>query len=341
MTVDSNGSVWLITNQRVMQYNRGTWSDHLSQYDGKIIGLDSNHHAWVVSNDDSEIAVWDGAGWLRMGSETGWIPPDHRAGTNWSMTTDASNRVWIASDHDARMFDHARWTIFTFDDMAMPRPDEDTLSKNIITFLNTNGTIWVINCHWMGPGPIGGAGARWYDGQTWRGSDSPVASGCATAINEDRVGNIWLGLGDDLWNFSNATGDWENFPAPNPPDELRFGYVIDLAIDPDGAAWPELALCGGASCGVGSIRYYITGDTWTQTGDVFMDEGSLLYFDADGQGWIFRSNGIFHVTDNQPELVAELPILSAASAPSGELWVAGIFNGETVIWSQTPDDELK
>jgi ligand-binding sensor domain-containing protein len=339
MVAESNGTAWLLTDQRVLRYSQGTWADYLPQFDGTIIGLDSDHLVWVASDDGDRVSAWDGAAWTTLGPESGWEPLPANSSPppgRWGITTDALGQIWITTNEDVRMFDGARWTVFDLNDLGMPRPEyDDALPETRIAFLKATSSIWAINCYWLGPGPDGGGGARWYDGQTWHGSDSPVALGCATSINEDDRGNVWLGLDNNLWRLNTSSGSWKSFPAPKPPKANRLGYFTDLALDSIGDPWPELSLCGGASCYVGSIRYHVTEGRWLQIGDVFTDDGSL-YFDATGQGWLFRSSGVFRVIENRLEPVADLLVLRVATAPSGELWVVGLYKGETVLWTQAP-----
>ncbi len=221
-----------------------------------------------------------------------WSPSCHAMELVWSIATDAQGQVWLATNRDVRMFDGIKWKIFDLNDLGIPLPEvEDAYSETSVAFLKASGYIWVSHCYWIGPGPDGGGGARWYDGQVWHGSDSPVAGGCARAVNEDSLGNIWLGLDNDLWRLNVSSDSWKRFPAPEQPEGRRLGFFTDLALDIAGNPWPELALCGGASCYTGNIRYHVTGEEWLQIGGVATDT-SPLYFDAAGQGWVFASGGI-------------------------------------------------
>jgi hypothetical protein len=340
MVAESDGMIWLLTDHRVMQYRQGTWADYLSQFSGMLIGMDSDHHVWVVSPDRTAVSVWDGSAWIRFGSETGWEPlpvVDTGMRVHWSLATDALGQVWLATERDVRVFDGAKWKIFSLDDLGLPLPDfEYVMPENTITFLEATHTIWVMSCYWIGPGPDGRGGARWYDGHTWQGSDSPVANGCATLITADRLGNIWLGQDNALWRIDPFLGNWERFPAPEPPEGGRFGFLDDLALDAVGNPWPELVVCGGASCYTGNVRYHLTGGEWLQVGDIG-NANSSVYFDATGQGWVFEPGHIFRIIENKLEPVAELSILKVAAAPSGKLWIMGVYEGETVLWAQVPD----
>lgn len=339
MVADPDDTVWLLTDQRVMQYRQGIWTDYLPQFGGTLIGMDSARRVWVVSDDRARISVWNGSFWINMGQETGWEPPiqGDTMRVNWSLAEDASGNVWLADGSDVRMFDGVKWRVFGPDDLGMTiTKEEDVFSETTLAYLKTNGQIWALNCHWISLGPFKGGGARWYDGRAWQGSDSPVADGCATVVNEDSSGNIWLGVDNKLWRFDPLMKDWKQFPAPEPPEDGWFGYFSDLALDAAGDPWPELVRCGGASCYTGNVRYHLTENKWLQVGGIGTDDGHL-YFDADGQGWIFASYGVSRITGNQLEPVTDLPVLKAAFNPSGKLWIIGSYEGKTILWTQAPD----
>ncbi len=337
MMPESDGTAWLLTDQRAMQYSQGTWNEYLPPFSGKIIGIDSKQHLWVVSDDGDQVSVWDGSAWTNMGPETGWETPtpDNDVELTWSIATDALDHIWLGANRDVRMFDGLKWKVFDLKDLGIPRPEiEDAYSRTTVAFLKVSGYIWVNHCYWIDLGPVGGGGARWYDGHNWHGSDSPVAPGCAAVVNEDNDGNIWLGLDKNLWRLNTSMNSWKRFPAPEPPEDGWFGFFSDLAVDAVGNPWPELTRCGGASCFTGSVRYQVTGGQWLQIGDVAFDN-SFLYFDAAGQGWVFKYDTFFHLIDHQLILVAELPILEVAAAPSGKLWFIGKYKGETWLWAQS------
>ena len=322
-----------------MQYSQNMWTDYLPSFNGTIIGMDSQHRVWVVSDDRGQVSFWNGSTWTNFGLESGWEPtiPDNNTKLDWSITTDALGQVWLSTNQDVRMFDDANWRIFTLDDLGMPRPEmEDAFPEMIITFLKTSGYVWATNCHWIGPGPSGGGGVRWYDGQAWEGADSPVANGCASVINEDNLGNIWLGLDNELWQLDTSTGNWKQFQAPEPPQEGRFGMFSDLPLDTAGDPWPELVLCGGASCYTGNVRYHFTGTEWIRIGDIGFDNSSL-FFDPDGQGWVFTPYNVSRIVGTQQESIAELSILKVAAAPSRKLWIVGAYEGKTILWTQVLD----
>jgi ligand-binding sensor domain-containing protein len=341
MVAESDDNIWLITDLRVLHFTQGTWTNYLSRFNGRLIGMDSDHHVWVASDDGVQVSVWDGSAWTYFGPEAGWKPlplPANATKIRGKVAADALGQVWLATEQDVRMFTGVRWKVFSLDDLEMPHPAyEDALPETTIHFLETSNSIWVISCYWIGPGPSGGGGARWYDGKMWQGSNSPVASGCATVVNEDKLGSIWLGLDNNLWQLNTKSGNWNHFPAPNPPEGTRFGFFTDMALDAAGNPWPELDTCGGASCYINNVRFHVTRGEWFQIGAASFDTSSL-YFDANGQGWVFTSARVFRITENQLDPVAKLSILKVAVDPSGKLWILGDYKDESVLWAQTPDN---
>ena len=340
LLAEAGDSIWLVTDKRVLHYGQGIWTDYLAQFNGTLMGVGSDHRVWVASDDGLQVSVWGGSSWTSFGLDAGWKPlpvPVNAAKIRGKVATDALGRVWLATERDVRMFDGAGWKVFSLADLGMPDPgSEDVLPEITIRFLESSNYIWVMSCYWIGPGPNGGGGARWYDGKAWQGSNSPVADGCATMVNEDKLGSIWLGLDNDLWRINSLSGNWEHFSAPNPPGGGRFGFFTDLVLDAAGDPWPELDICGGASCYIGNVRYHVTRGEWIQIGDVSFDNSSL-YFDAAGQGWVFTPARVFRIAENKLDSVADLSILMVAVDPSGKLWMIGLYEDMTVLWAQTMD----
>jgi hypothetical protein len=346
-----DGGLWAITEQGIARWVDDSWSLYLADYTGKLAGIDGSGRVWVLSEDGSEISAWDGApsgdggSWTTYGADEGWTPLAeawyyHANGGR----SDTLGRLWFATSQDVRVFDGARWIVIAPADMGMTEPPID--EELIITFgiaISENGTVWVRECEWGGPGPFGGRGVRWFDGSTWHGADSPVASGCATVIAEDDTGHVWMGVEEDLWRYDPASGAWTEFEPPESPVEgMRFGFLDNLRVDPSGDPWPMIVLCGGASC-YGSIALYRVHDgTWTQIGDVAEYDGVQWgpIFDTDGTPWIFWDGGnVYRIIDDTPELMASLYTRSAVMDGSGRVWFLAWHNGQDWLW--TLDIETK
>jgi hypothetical protein len=250
--------------------------------------------------------------------------------------SDALGRLWFVTSQDVRVFDGERWIVITPADMGMGPPVHEELGQEFRASVLSDGTVWVLECDWGGPGPFGGRGARWFDGTTWHGADSPVAAGCATVIAEDDAGRVWLGVEDILWRYDPASDTWTEFAPPAPPAGWgRFGFANYLTLDPAGDPWPALVICGGASC-YGSIAlYHVHDGTWIQIGDP-SDFGGLAWgplFDADGIPWLFWSDGIYRVVENRLEPMALLYTRSAIVDGADRVWFLAWYGRQEWLWT--------
>ncbi len=331
----SDGALWLITDEVAAKWMDTNWSFYLSDYSGTLVGIDQSERVWVVSEDTTEISAWDGETWTIYATKTGWKTFPDWFGLDAWVQFDELGRFWLNTSQDVRLFDGTRWTVFGPQDMDMDPPSyEDVRSSFEITILDSTGEIWVGECDWAGPGPIGGQGARWYDGQTWHGTDSPVASGCVTAIEEDRLGRIWIGVEDTLWRYDPSKTAWVSFTPPEPPPmEPRYGYITDLVLDPDGEPWLNFTLCGGASCSSKTIAFHLHDGVWNPV--IESDEFGLQKFilDAEGTLWLFWDASVYRIEEGELEFMAELFPQQVTVDANGRVWFVARYEGQSALWT--------
>lgn len=323
-----DGALWLITDQSIAKLVDETWSIFLTDFTGELMGID-DQRVWIVSADTSEISAWDGVSWTDYGANTGWTPIPPTDGwygyVEWGQD-DGLGRFWLATSQDVRLFDGKRWTVFTPEDMGMGAVnDEIPWATFVLKVSKGTGDVWVGACYWGGPGPFGGQGVRWFDGQTWHGADSPVSSGCATVIEEDDLGNIWLGVDDTLWRYIPDSGNWTQFTPPESPVEwTRFGFAHAIALDPSADPWPAMVLCG-ASCYGKIALYHIHDGVWTHTGAALeyygVEPPHQFVTDAAGQLWLFWAGGIYQIPGDMAESVIDLYIKSVTVDAAGQVWL--------------------
>jgi ligand-binding sensor domain-containing protein len=339
-----DGALWLMTDQGVAKLLDNTWTVYLTDFTGTLAGIDASERAWVVSEDAGEISAWDGGSWTVYGADAGWTPipleEEWYGSVGWGQS-DELGRFWLATSQDVRLFDGERWTVFTPEDMGMGEVGpEGQWATFALRISKSTGDVWVGECDWCGPGPFGGQGVRWFDGQAWRGTDSPVASGCATVIEEDSAGRIWLNVDEILWRYDPASGEWAEFAPPESPVEWeRFGFAHAIALDPADEVWPMLVLCG-ASCYGNLVHYHLRDGVWTQIGEVIPYPEALqkLIFDADGTPWLFW-DGIYRIAGDAPELAATLRVRSATVDGAGRVWFVAWHEGQDVLWTLDTETE--
>ena len=341
-----DGGLWLVTDQGVAKLLDGTWTVQLSGFTGELAGIDAAGRAWVVSEDAGTISAWDGASWMDYGAEAGWLPialeDEWYRDAGWGQS-DGLGRFWLATSQDVRAFDGARWTVFTPAEMGMGEVGPEELWPSFVVEISqSTDTVWVGECDLCGPGPSGGQGARWFDGSTWYGADSPVASGCTTAIEEDNLGRVWLNTDEILWRYEPASGNWTQFAPPEPPvDLMYFRFADTITLDPSGDAWPAMVLCGG-SCYGKVVLYHVHEGTWTQIGaeSEFDDPPYSLVFAA-GASWLFWDRALYRLAGDVPERLADLAVQSVAVDVAGRLWFVAQQEGRSVLWTLATIEEIE
>jgi hypothetical protein len=331
------GDFGIVTDQAVAMFHGTNWLWYLPEIEGDMVGQDKDQRVWVVSGDGSEITAWDGTTWIAYGSESGWLPIHdyHEGSIGQDLITDATGNIWLTTDHDVRTFNGDAWRVFTSEEMNMDSPEsEDVLRQFSLHSLQTRNEIWVASCDWLGPGPIGGAGLRRFDGQMWHDDITPPTPGCILEIAEDDQGKVWVGVDQNLWRYNPITANWTSYAPPLFSDDGRLGYITDMTNDDQGRLWTEFAICGGASCFTGSVRFLFMNGSWTQIGDVDTTgyEGFLV-FDSFGTPWQFRGDGIYRIAKDVPERVADLVAEAVTVDPEGTPWFVARYDGQWVLYT--------
>jgi hypothetical protein len=240
-----------------------------------------------------------------------------------------------------RAFDGEHWTVFTPQDIGMGQADQELITGWVLATVEGTDQVWVGQCNWGGPGPFGGQGARWFDGQMWRGADSPVAHGCANAIEADGDGRVWIGVDSDLWRYDPASDDWAQFSAPEPPSpHRRFGFVAHILMTASGDPWPNMATCGGAACDGDGILYRVHDGVWTQ-----VMEGSTyllheLVFDTAGTPWLFKDRTIYRLQGDLLVPMLDIPVYSVAVDTTGRIWLVAHHEGRELLLILDTDPSL-
>lgn len=329
--------IWLITGGQVasFQMETDTWEILFDEYPGELIDVDTLGRVWVLGDGGAEISVWRGGQWSSYDQAQGWSALKSSP-IRGGIAISHLDQVWLATPEDVRVFDGQRWMIFSPEDMNMPPPEiEDGYSEFNLTYVSGVNQIWVSECDWIGPGPNGGRGVRWYDGTTWKGVESPVATGCATALQEDEQGDIWVGLDSGLWRFNILSEEWQHYPTPDPPEGWnRFGFVNQLNLAPDGDPWVTMQLCDGASCFGGLARYHLSAGEWTLLGEVEREEGyfNRFIFDVDKTPWLLTDAGLYKIVADVPEYIAPLSVWDVVVENDGDTWVGAYFEGQNYLW---------
>lgn len=327
-----DGAVWLVSDQGFARLEDGNWDTHLLELAGQLVWVDEVGRVWAVNEEANEISRWEGGEWRTYGKAEGWQPIWDWFARVGSRETDSSGNLWVSTSQDVRVYDGEAWNIYTPEEMMMLPPEYEDMATELALQVLENDEVWVGSCFWGGPGPFGGAGVRWYDGETWQGADSPVAEGCVTKIEEDDQGLVWVALEDELWRYTPETGNWSQFQSPEPAEAQRYGFATEMVVDPEGDVWIILAECGGASCFGATVPYRVHDGAWerfAQRDDSGMQRSLLA---AGGSLWIFWEPGISRIEAGEPTLVAELNTTHYAVDSDGRLWIVTGMEAEQVLW---------
>lgn len=303
----------------------------------EILGVDDTGGVWAAS--ESLVFNWDGEKWTEYGPDAGWISdPMQWYGSPYGLFSASDGTVWTATSQDVRSFDGERWRIYTYADMNMEPVAVDDVTWSGFSLAEADGVIWVGECTFCPLGPIGGVGARWFDGDTWHGVDSPAATGCVTEVAVAPDGAVWLDIGPSLYRHNPATGAWDGFRLPVPPDEhiTRFGVVTELNFDANGDPWLGLTTCGGAHCYMDLVRYHFerASGTYHLVGSQWPIE-SVMHFDGSGQGWLFGLGEVSRLEGDDFETVNYLMVplpYGTTQTPDGTIWAIGEMEETFGVW---------
>ncbi|MBN1262360.1 MAG: hypothetical protein JXB35_16895 [Anaerolineae bacterium] len=325
-----DGALWVVGETSVGRFHAGVWTLYPVTAD-LILGFDALGRTWLAAEDGASVAMWDGATWTGYEAASGWRAAGSLRKLGWyanvsDVVTDARGQLWLATWQDVRIFDGVGWRVLSPEEMGFT-PSEEMLEYGFdfsLTeiALDSAGDVWVADCAWMGPGPMG-QGARWFDGEVWKGQDSPVvATGCIEDIEVDVSGRVWAGVDGELWRYTPGEG-WEQFPHPAlaGDDGLRWGWIVDIALgDPD-TVWVTLSPCGGASCDSGRhLVYRVHAGAWAPVLDTELTD---LVFTGSDAGWLCALDGLYRVVGQSAEKAAgeEAGGCRIARGPDGRIWL--------------------
>jgi hypothetical protein len=337
-------SLRLMTSAGYTTFHDGQWDTLPIDEEQTLVGVDATGRAWMFGETGDMIYYRD-VGEELTPADADWMPiADPRALQRRGVVSDNQDNVWLVTEQDVRVFDGEQWTIYTREAMGMPPATyEDLLMEFTLTYVESQQQMWVGECDWGGPGPFGGGGVRWFDGQAWRGTQLPTATGCATAIVADAEGRVWIGMDHGLvYLFDQTTQEWHEFPLPDPVDYRR-GYPAALSLGPDGAPWLLSALCGGASCDATRALYHLQNGTWTEVAGLRDYPEELIYqgptlpvlFDETGTPWFFFGMMTFRIEEDHLEQLPtnELNVLATTVDVTGRIWVvANTKDDSPALW---------
>jgi hypothetical protein len=347
----ADSTAWVITSQGALRWDNQTWEAMLSENEGGLASVDDRGRLWALLLNAGEIATWLNGDWATYGAESGWTEAPTSAEmswwtlasgmpASWRAYSDASGMVWLPTSRDVRLFDGENWSLYTLEDMGFPPPEMEDLGVIHLLAMGRDGAdVWVGECYYGGPGPMGGQGVRWFDGETWREADAPVGQTCVSAITADPAGNVWLGAHGSVWRYGYADQSWTEFSLPKELlGDFNFAYSRQLVVDGNGDAWVMMELCGGASCSGPVQVYRIHEGEWSLIIDAPYWDRPIkhLAVDGSGQGWLFWDGEVYRLGGESLESAASIMARGVGVSPDGKVWVAAEEEGGAALWMLEP-----
>jgi hypothetical protein len=329
----NNGAVWMVSDQGFARLEGGDWDTHLQDLAGQLVWVDESGRVWAVNEDASEISRWEAGEWTQYGETEGWQPLMAWFAQVGKSETDSLGNLWVSTSQDIRVFDGDSWLIYNNEDMGLPPSEFEDLRQGLVLQVLENDEVWVGACYWGGPGPFGGNGVRWFDGQTWHGAESPVAEGCVTQIDEDGEGNVWVAVEDELWRYRPESENWSQFRSPEPEEVQRYGFATEMAVHPNGDVWIILAECGGASCFGATVPYRVHNGQWDQFAKRSEMGFQRLLLDGTGDLWAFWEPGISRIEAGELTLAADLYTTRYTIDSDGRIWIVTGMEAQQVLWA--------
>jgi hypothetical protein len=341
----ADGSVWIITSQAAMRWDGQAWEVVLSESEDMLAAVDDGGQLWVLRQDTSEIAAWQDGQWTTYGADSGWTSA-YTSGTSWwapapwSAHNGAAGTLWLPMARDVRAFDGNRWSLYTLEDMGFPLPEWDDMDiVHLLAMRGDGAEVWVGECYYSGPGPMGGQGVRWFDGTTWHGAEAPVGPTCVSAMEVDPAGNVWLGAADVVWRYEPAGQAWTPFRLPEALLlNYNFTHPRQLIVDQEGDVWVIMQMCGGASCDGPARLYRIHDGEWSLiiAAQDWSTPLKQLALDGSGLGWLFWEETVYRLEPGSIEPVASIVARSVDVSPGGRVWVVAEYEDDATLWILEP-----
>lgn len=334
LTYSTNGRLFLGTNEAVWSWDGTTWQVYLAQYGGqrRPLGMDAAANVWLYDPEQDQVSAMNDIEeiaypWNIPASDVYWLQAD------------PLGRIWLSTIEDIRYLENGQWTILPLSDLNLAFEPGSSSPSFEITFAAATQIVWLTMCNWGGPGPIPGGGVRWFDGTSWQGTDSPVASGCALQVREDDSGRIWITTQSALYRYDPAHQTWEEFDYPEPPETIqdpnasyRTGPPTQFELDSTGNGWMTFTICGGGSCGIPGFTYRFDE---TNQWQLILIEAIEYRFGLDGQGhlWLLWPQAV-PLTPDQLAKPFPLSISLTATDAAGNWWIIASIttNGEIGLW---------
>ncbi len=326
----ANDSIWIISSQSAIHWDGQEWEIVLPETAGKLVSVDDRGNLWVMPQDTSEIETWQDGQWTTYDEDSGWTSMgpfinNWWAPVLWSVYIDGGRTIWVPMEQEVRSFDGSKWKTYSLEDMGFPLPEmEDVGIVLNLTTLEDSSELWVGECYYSGPGPMGGGGVRWFGGESWHAVDAPISSGCVSVLTFDQAGNFWLGVSENVWRYDHTSQSWTEHSLPaDLLSGFNFTHPRQIIVDQADDVWIGEQMCGGASCDGQANLYRIHNEEWSLIIDAAYWSSSFkqLVLDGNGQGWLFWEGMFYQLDDTPLKPITSITARGVDVSPDGSIWV--------------------
>ncbi len=244
--VAEDGSKWFATEDGLAQLRGTTWTNFDTGTDGFPGNDVTSIHAvgnlvWIGTNGRGA-GFYDIAKnrWESFRTDNSEIPNDFVRDV--LIINEERNRVWLATENGAALYDNGRWQLFNAPVLA----SDDVLSLA----LDTLGNVWV---------GTNDGGLSAFNGTTWTDYNTVntvLTNDTVRSITVAPDGQVWFSTSGGVSVYDSSNRKWTSYNIYN--SGLAHNEVFDIAIDSSGRVW--IATADGASLlEGGNMRSFQTG----------------------------------------------------------------------------------
>lgn len=290
------------------QYTQRVWT--------KEHGLPGNWVQTIHQTSDGYLWLGTRSGLVRFdGVRFTEITPDEKPG-NISlfcrdMTKDSEGNLWAAAKHGLFSYRSGVFKSFSNQDELGGKETRAVIPRSA-------GGIWV--------GTENGLGAIW-TGMVTNYINSFVEYNTVYSLDEDQIGNVWVGFQDGLYKFDPKTVHFSRlWGKPQPLQQSAFGIVHCIQVGQRDNVW--FGTAEGLFClKEGRITEY------SDAKGIPRSLVSSIYKDRRGHIWVVADGKVYVSTDNEsfdlaaPHLLSENEANCVFEDSEENLWVGTRYNG--------------
>lgn len=318
-----------------------TGSTDLARGFDQTLGVDRSGKAWVLQNQGSEIAAWDGKNWQIYGPQQGWILSAVLETSPLlapEFVYDSSGNMWMATRTDIRSFNGQRWQVVPAGIAGLKLPYKAGVSTLITLSANPlTDEIWVGTCDWQNERPTGGGNLRVLSAGKWQDGGFPLGDACMSALQADENGTLWLAAGTQIW-YKEVGQVWQNSVNPFlPPAGQQYILIEEIAIQPGGGIWPLWVSAESNGIALMKTRFHIENDSWNLVRQISGLVRQKLFFLPHQKVWAVEQAAIYeYIAGEAWGLVARMDFGDAALDSSGAAWLVTDVKNNPSLWKALP-----